>query len=1435
MLQGVLAISQRRIPCRFCFLLIQRQTAAVNRALKCSTSAFADNVEKLSNFQCIITPEDAIMSDLPKPSDKQIIDALTTFKQNELVRELAYEQGMSTKVFAICISKFQQYLVQSPGLPAELNYVMNEIVAGFRSPDDVFPYFLEHSKKIYPALQCFRDLQKISNLQNPANWYPLARQTPRKVIFHAGPTNSGKTYGATQAFFEAEVGIYAAPLRLLATEVYMKCKERDVKCDLITGEDQRFVNEDRSSCGHTACTVEMVDLQKVYDVAVIDEIQLLRDEQRGYAWTKALLGLPAKELHLCGEPAAIDLTRKLVNSCGDSFEVRNYDRLTPLCYDEKAIEKWDEIQKGDCIVAFSRNAIFTISRDLHKLGIKYAVIYGALPPKTKLEQARLFNDPNSDVNVLIASDAIGMGLNLSIRRIIFFSMTKVTRNETGVLVTEKVPQHLALQIAGRAGRYGSAYDIGHVTAFGQKNLDEFNVIARKPPTEVEKAGISPTFDQLEMFGYHLPGYSLKDLIEMFNLIAQLDENFFVSPSYEFKEIANLLASVDLPLQAKFKFCIAPANVNKSPLTATMLLKYAQRFSEGKAVRVGSIKNWIKYPLSPPKNVQALDSLEKINDSLELYCWLSYRFPAIFDDLPNVNALMNEVADLIEQGLTYLKLSKTESSSLKKQAHRNETKESRVAKLNQQLKEEAELQERYSMTSVLPSSVSFRKRSDYKISSIVQENTDNNLGECVNKVSDSENHSIEKRQSKSAELKGKKIDATKLPNYPKKVDASDQTNSIPSIDFSRLSANMKYGRGLKSTLQQAQKIGKNGSTNKELDSSEINESEVVKPKSYSNPLLPIQSNSIFQKPSVKTKVLRSHIQNALCMGYVKEFLLSAENSVRNRNYDIEDTDEIRNEVLARSSAKAGTPEFLDYNLTLWDSSFILCKVFSLFPSFTENVPDWEQTMANCESSLVPFIGREYFEKLKASLESDWAAPNGFQITNDTDERRFLNLFKGLAMKIEVDPDAEAKKYVDDINFVLKITELKTRKTNANRIHRSSETSLNTTKVSLNLYLVLSRLFPETFPDYYKVKIRRNLLGVVSSDPNDSLQSRGSTETFTAETPKFSEPSDGAESYSPTEYLASYTPWKNPNTKRTINRIHGSMQKNMQRDLARFLGLIINVWEKEAYPALHSWLDEMIRRPIVRFKRREDVQSLLIDLHLVEVYLWFTTKFPSLRYKLDEVQKKCQQMESELVPFVGEMYPSVFSLRNQPVTPSPNPKASYMFHKCVKKSAALLDSNYSFGETLESALNYKFLRLHLSNEIQQAQTLNSVETSIRDSLELLCQLNIKCPNAFGGYKENKHWTDLHEQLMKYSSDQMSELEKSSHSDSEVAYRPGNMKSTVIGPRMVRWRSFAEKIFSGGEQQSLQGSSGFSSTLDELLKSGRISREEYESIKNGMSEKN
>lgn len=258
-----------------------------------------------------------------------------------------------------------------------------------------------------------KNQKALADLRYPIEWYPATRSMHRTIHLHVGPTNSGKTYHALKRLEAAESGVYAGPLRLLAHEVYTRLNAKGKRCTLITGEERRSPDDSLMS-NMSSCTVEMMPLNKSVDVAVIDEIQMIGNAERGWAWTQALLGVKAKEVHLCGEARTVPLIRELCASIGEKIVVHEYERLSPLAMAQSSLDgNLKKLRKGDCIVSFSVVGIHALRRQIEReTGKKVATVYGSLPPETRAQQARLFNDPNNDYDYLVASDAIGMGLNL---------------------------------------------------------------------------------------------------------------------------------------------------------------------------------------------------------------------------------------------------------------------------------------------------------------------------------------------------------------------------------------------------------------------------------------------------------------------------------------------------------------------------------------------------------------------------------------------------------------------------------------------------------------------------------------------------------------------------------------------------------------------------------------------------------------------------------------------------------------------------------------------------------------------------------------------------------------------------------------------------------------------------------------------------------------
>lgn len=131
------------------------------------------------------------------------------------VRFLAFLQQQT-------FASFRRFCIEAENLPVDLHIIVSDILQGAGHVDDIFPCFLRYARKMFPHLDCMDDLKHISDLRTPANWYTSARAMTRKIVFHAGPTNSGKTFHAMESFMKAKTGVYCGPLKLLAAEVFNK-------------------------------------------------------------------------------------------------------------------------------------------------------------------------------------------------------------------------------------------------------------------------------------------------------------------------------------------------------------------------------------------------------------------------------------------------------------------------------------------------------------------------------------------------------------------------------------------------------------------------------------------------------------------------------------------------------------------------------------------------------------------------------------------------------------------------------------------------------------------------------------------------------------------------------------------------------------------------------------------------------------------------------------------------------------------------------------------------------------------------------------------------------------------------------------------------------------------------------------------------------------
>ena len=455
---------------------------------------------------------------------------------------------------------------------------------------------------------------------NPKDEYPEARSLHRHFVLHLGGTNTGKTYAGFQRLRRARTGVYLAPLRLLALEAQETLLDSGVACSLSTGEEEDRREEDT----HVAATAEKLDLKQRYDVAVIDECQMIADAQRGYAWTRAILGVLAPEVHLCAAPEAKNLLIRLIESCGDSYEVEVHERNTPLLCMAHPID-YQRVQPGDALITFSKIGVLSVAEDLRQSGKEPAIIYGALPYSTRRKQMEGFL--TGKMEYVVSTDAIGMGLNLPIRRIIFMETEKFD----GVQRRELKPEEIK-QIAGRAGRQGM-YSRGFVGATQNLAAIRAGLEAVIPPLEYAVAGFSDLvlqvdFDLLEVLTQwnRMPTvepYRKLDVTRYITIITKLREMGFVLTREQELRAANI-----------------PFDETEEALR-DLFFQLLRRWQQGEAVDQPGL----------PEEEPTLPELELFYKKLDLY----YSFARAFDcpvDEDRLYELRERVADEINEILLH---------------------------------------------------------------------------------------------------------------------------------------------------------------------------------------------------------------------------------------------------------------------------------------------------------------------------------------------------------------------------------------------------------------------------------------------------------------------------------------------------------------------------------------------------------------------------------------------------------------------------------------------------------------------------------------------------------------------------------------------------------------------------------------------------------------
>ncbi len=481
-------------------------------------------------------------------------------------------------------------------------------------------------------------LANVAAMDRYAWHFVTARSLKRHITIVTGPTNSGKSYTALETIAKSESGIALAPLRLLAHEFKEALAERNIEASLKTGEERNIIPNSR----FLAATVEMCPMDNPIDVALIDEAQMLTDPYRGAAWTAAIMGVPARQIFVLGSSECIPIVKRIANLCDDPYDEIILQRKNPLITASSPI-RLSKLRTGDALIAFSRREVLNLRSLLIQKGHRIAVIYGALSPEVRRAEAKRFN--NGEADILIATDAIGMGLNLSIKRVIFSTIFKFDGQNRRPLTSQEVKQ-----IGGRAGRYGKHENgiVGILAGTGDPVFIHRNLEA--PPIQEEdlRPFVQPDSDIVQAIANEINSTSLFGVLTRLKraVLRSDDPNYRLAGMEETFAIASSLEGIE-NLSLKDRWIYATCPVDNHDNGIQRLTHWAADHAAGKTIPAPESG---KLPNPVQASRRELERAEKMHKRLVSWRWLSLRFPEFYPDLENAEKNTEKLNEWIESVL-----------------------------------------------------------------------------------------------------------------------------------------------------------------------------------------------------------------------------------------------------------------------------------------------------------------------------------------------------------------------------------------------------------------------------------------------------------------------------------------------------------------------------------------------------------------------------------------------------------------------------------------------------------------------------------------------------------------------------------------------------------------------------------------------------------------
>ncbi|WP_426174660.1 helicase-related protein [Massilia sp. TWR1-2-2] len=472
------------------------------------------------------------------------------------------------------------------------------------------------------------------NLAEYPDSFDVARRMPRKFIALLGPTNSGKTHRAMEALMKAPSGVYLAPLRLLALENFERMQAarphgKELKVSLVTGEERRLAE----GATHVASTVEMLDSRRRVDVAVIDEIQMLSDRDRGAAWTAAVCGAPASVVYLVGAPEARRAVEALAERLEVPLEVHVLKRMAPLAMEPTAVRKLRNLRRGDAVICFSRREVLMWRDMITEMGLSVATVYGNLSPEVRRAQAERFRDGTADI--VVGTDALAMGLNMPIARIVMTTAIKYNGYEE-----EEISAALARQIAGRAGRYG-VHEEGFVAGYDDETHEVMRALLKEKLAPLSASGfaVAPSIENLHRIAAVTNETSLVKLLKRFVHNIDVPDGFFYPRiTEEQNERAIWLDTLTLTVAEKFMLSLVPIST-KVPSLQGAWEHWAMSLAKKRICKLepeGGSLRWLN-----------LQEVEDACRRYSAYAWLAYRQPAYFPSVEVAQELSRAASERVD--------------------------------------------------------------------------------------------------------------------------------------------------------------------------------------------------------------------------------------------------------------------------------------------------------------------------------------------------------------------------------------------------------------------------------------------------------------------------------------------------------------------------------------------------------------------------------------------------------------------------------------------------------------------------------------------------------------------------------------------------------------------------------------------------------------------